>query len=228
MSELYWMITVTDRNAARTFLPMYRRHGVDVALCAVGTGTAVSETLDTLGLERTEKAVLGAVVTDTAWRQILRSLRRELQIDVPGTGVAFTVPLSSIGGKKALRFVTGRQEFAFEGESTLKETRYELLVVIANQGYSNQVMDAARAKGAGGGTVIHAKGTGMESAEQFFGVALASEKEMLFIVVRSEQKNDIMRVIMDKAGTGTRAGGIVFSLPVTAAAGMRLDAEETE
>ena len=31
-------------------------------------------------------------------------------------------------------------------------------------------MDTARAAGAGGGTVIHAKGTGMEGAAQFLGV----------------------------------------------------------
>ena len=52
----------------------------------------------------------------------------------------------------------------------MKDTRYELLVVIANQGYSELVMDAARKAGAGGGTVIHAKGTGLELAEQFLGV----------------------------------------------------------
>ena len=30
-------------------------------------------------------------------------------------------------------------------------------------------MDAARKEGAGGGTVIHAKGTGLERAEKFLG-----------------------------------------------------------
>ena len=49
----------------------------------------------------------------------------------------------------------------------MKETKYELLVVIANQGYSNMIMDAAKRAGAGGGTVIHARGTGMERAESF-------------------------------------------------------------
>ena len=45
----------------------------------------------------------------------------------------------------------------------MKDTRYDLLLVIANQGYTGSIMDAARAAGAGGGTVIHAKGTGMEA-----------------------------------------------------------------
>ena len=75
---------------------------------------------------------------------------------------------------------------------------------------------------AGGGTVIHAKGTGMESADKFLGVTLASEKELIFIVVKKEQKNAIMRAVMEEAGLTTKAKSVVFSLPVTETAGMRL------
>ena len=104
----------------------------------------------------------------------------------------------------------------------MKDTKYELIVVIANHGYSEMVMDAARAEGAGGGTVIHAKGTGLEKAEKFLGVSIADEKEMIFIVSKSEQKNRIMKSIMDNAGLESRARSVVFSLPVTDTAGLRL------
>lgn len=76
-------------------------------------------------------------------------------------------PLSSIGGKRQLRFLTEDRGFEKEEESSLKGTDYELLVVIANQGYTDVIMDAARKANATGGTVIHAKGTGMEKAEKF-------------------------------------------------------------
>ena len=101
-------------------------------------------------------------------------------------------------------------------------TKYELLVTISNQGYSELIMDAARKVHAAGGTVIHARGTGGHLAEKFMGVTLVPEKEMIFIVVRKDHKNAIMRAIMDEAGTGTKAGAIVFSLPVTDTAGMRM------
>ena len=83
-------------------------------------------------------------------------------------------------------------------------------------------MDAAREANASGGTVIHAKGTGTERAEKFLGVSIAAEKEIIFIVVKTDQKNAIMQSIMSKAGTDTAARTIVFSLPVTSTAGMRL------
>ena len=145
-----------------------------------------------------------------------------MKIEIPGTGIAFTIPLSSIGGKKALSYLTVNQTYIKEEETSLTDTKYELLVVISNQGYTEQVMDAARKAKASGGTVIHAKGTGSRSAEKFLGVTLVPEREMVFIVVRSDRKNDIMRAIMDEAGIDSKAGSIVFSLPVTDTAGMRL------
>ena len=111
-------------------------------------------------------------------------------------------------------------------ESRLKDTVHELLVVIANQGCNDLVMNAARQSGAAGGTVIHAKGTGMEQAEKFLGISLASEKDIIFIVTRASQKNAIMQSIMRQAGMETRAKSIVFSLPVTSTAGLRLLEDE--
>ena len=224
MSALFWMFTITDRRSADGFARLYERHGVTVTLRTVGSGTAVQEMLSTLGLERTEKAVLMAAVTAQAWQAVRRDLRREMCIDVPGTGIAFTVPLSSIGGKQALMFLTEHQPLIWKEESTLKDTRYELLLTIANQGYTGSIMDAARAAGAGGGTVIHAKGTGMEGAARFLGMELVNEKELVLIVVRTPEKNRIMKAIMD--GAGPKAGAIVFSLPVTDTAGLRLLEEE--
>ena len=233
MNTLYWLVTITDRHSTDAFLALYEEHGITVSLRTVGAGTAVRETLSTLGLEQTEKAVLFAMITAETWPGLdivgmrdglQKDLRRKMRIDVPGTGIAFIIPVSSIGGKRALQFLTEHQTFALKEESTLKDTRYELLLVIANQGHTGSIMDTARAAGAGGGTVIHAKGTGMEGAAHFMGVELVNEKELVLIVSRTTLKNQIMQAIMQ--GAGPKAGAIVFSLPVTDTAGLRLLDEE--
>jgi len=221
MHTLSMMVTITSRNLTKRFVRFYEEMGLPVSVITLGAGTASSEILDYFGLDGSEKSVLFHVVTEEKWKEVKRQLRLNMNIDVPGIGIAFLVPMSSIGGSKALRYLTAGQDFAKGEESSLKDTKYELLVTIANQGYSERVMDAARKVHAAGGTVIHAKGTGSALAEKFMGVTLVPEKDMIFIVVRSERKNDIMRAIMDEAGTGTKAGAIVFSLPVTDTAGMR-------
>lgn len=222
MSELYLMTTIANRNMLPNFLGFYKEQGVSINLITLGRGTAASEVMDYFGLESAEKAVLFGVVTSEIWKEVKKGLQNRFRIDVPGMGIAFTIPLASIGGRRELKFLTEQQNYVKEEEGILKETKYELLVVIANQGYSNMIMDAAKRAGAGGGTVIHARGTGMERAESFFGVSLASEKEIIFIVSRTNQRSDIMKAVMRDAGMESKAKSIIFSLPVTSTAGLRL------
>ncbi len=222
MSQLHMMVTVTSRNLTKKFTDFYKGMGLEVSFMTLGKGTASNEILDYFGLDGPEKTLIFHIVTTEKWKEVKRELRRKMNIDIPGIGIAFLVPLSSIGGAKALNFLKNGQEFSKGEESVLKDTKYELLIVIGNQGYSDLIMDAARKVHAAGGTVIHARGTGSHLAKKFMGVTIVPEKEMVFIVVRKDQKNTIMRSIMDEAGIGTEAGAIVFSLPVTDTAGMRL------
>lgn len=222
MGKLCMMTTIVNRKQFKKYFRLYQEEQLQVMFVTLGAGTASGDILDYLGLESTEKAVMFHVLEESAWEKAKKDLRHKLQIDAPGEGIAFVVPLSSIGGRKALQFLSGNQDFQKEEESVLKDTVYELIVVIANQGYTELAMDAARSAGAYGGTVIHAKGTGMEQAEKFMGVSLASEKEIIFIVAKKEQKNDIMKAVMEQAGMQSKAKSIVFSLPVTDTAGLRL------
>lgn len=222
MSELNLMMTITDRALEKRFMSFYREHRLEVILATVGRGTATNEVLDYLGLDEVEKVVCMSVVTGELWKELKEGLQTSLQIDAPGMGIAFIIPMSSIGGKRQLRFLTENQNFTKGEETCLKDTKYELLMAVTNRGYTERVMDAARAAGAAGGTIIHAKGTGMEGAEKFLGVSLVAEKEIVLIVVKTEQKNAIMQGIMKQAGLDSKAKSIVFSLPVTSTVGMRL------
>ena len=44
---------------------------------------------------------------------------------------------------------------------------------------------------------------------------------MVYIVAKAGEKAAIMRSINEKAGPGTRAGAICFSLPISSVAGLR-------
>lgn len=222
MGNLFLMTTIVDRKIAKRYLDLYQENNLHVMFLSLGLGTAANDILDYLGLESTEKAVAFSVLKENNWLHIKKQLEKKLKIDAPGGGIAFTIPLSSIGGKKALQFLLESQDYQKKEESTLQNTTHELIVVIAEQGYTNLIMDAAREAGAYGGTVIHAKGTGMEAAEKFMGVSLATEKEILYIVTKTEQKNAIMQAIMQKSGLDSKAKAITFSLPVTDTAGLRL------
>ncbi len=228
MSELYLAMTITSREMLPKFLEAYDKNNMPIGFVSLGYGTAKDDILDMLGLVRSEKAVCMGLVTGEVWKESKWYLRKKMYIDVPDTGISFIIPLSSIGGKRELAFLTAGQNYRKGEESVMKDTTMELLVVVSNQGHNDLVMDAARGAGAYGGTVIHARGTGMNQAELFFGVSLASEKDLTFIVTKKNQRNAIMSAIMKDAGMETPAQSIVFSLPVTDAVGLNTGDEDTK
>ena len=222
MDRAVLMIVITDRSRGGEFASWFQAQGATLILSALGQGTAATEVLDYLGLEATEKVVLLLAAPRSG--RLVRRAARELWLDVPGRGILMAVPISSVGGARARDYLLSWQ---MEEEDDMdKEITHELIVVIANRGHTDQVMDAARSAGAAGGTTVHAKGTGTELARKFLGVSLAAEKEIVFILAREADRKPIMKAVMTQAGMQTKAQAVVFSLPVTDLAGLRLLEEE--
>jgi len=97
--------------------------------------------------------------------------------------------------------------------------QHDLIIVIVNRGHTSEVMDAARAKGAKGGTIVNARGTAGE-VEKFFNISLQEEKEVVLMVVNHDYRHAIMEEISLKAGINTPGQGVMFSLPVDEATGL--------
>ena len=214
--ELYYIIAITDHDRGEAMGSLYHAAGLHLILSMPARGTATSEHLAIYGLDATEKCVIAAVGSAQEADSLIRSAKRKLFIDIPGNGVMLTVPLKSVAGGKTLSYLTDDLK---AGGAPNMNFEHELITVILNEGYSDFVMDAARAAGAMGGTVLHGRGTTAPESEKFFGVSIAKEKEVILIVARKEQKADIMRSIMTRAGTDTDAGAVVFSVPVSEVAG---------
>ena len=86
------------------------------------------------------------------------------------------MPITSVGGKSSLEKLIGNSKE--EEEHMGVDEKNEVIIAIANRGYVDMVMDAAREGGAKGGTVVHARGTGVDQSESFFGITIGAEKEI--------------------------------------------------
>jgi nitrogen regulatory protein PII len=87
---------------------------------------------------------------------------------------------------------------------------YEVINIIVNKGYAEDAMAAARKAGAGGGTIIGARGTAREGDATFFGVDIVPEKEMLMILVPAEKKPQVVAAIKELACFQKAGSGIIF------------------
>ncbi len=212
-----YIISITSPEALPVLEDICENIGLKMNVTLHGHGTAVQSMLDLLGIESNEKRIVLSVATQEKTKALIAAQTQRLHIGVPGHGIVIAVPIKSIGGGKTVAYLTG-------DESNAKYTppasfAYELIVVIASEGNTDLVMNAARSAGARGGTVLHGKGTGAMGDVKFHNISIAHEKEVILIVSSSEHKSDIMRAILKKAGPDTPAQAIVFSVPASEVAG---------
>jgi len=217
MKDLNLMLTIAKRADKKEFSSFFKNHEVKTVYSLDADGTTNSKTLSLLGIERTEKTVFLSVVSGLLAKKLMKGLSRELYIDLPDRGIAVACPLVSVGGAATLSALTSGT--INEKDENDMNTERELIIVITNRNTTDLVMDAAREGGARGGTLLHAKGTADKGSTTFFGVSLAEEKEVILIVAKGDDRNSIMRSIMQKAGANTPAGALAFTLPISHAAG---------
>ena len=67
---------------------------------------------------------------------------------------------------------------------------------------------------------MHCLGIGGEEAAKFLGISIQPEKDLIMIVVNKEDKEIVMKNILDASGMLTDCRGICFSLPVDSAFGL--------
>lgn len=218
--ELNYIITILNRKKMNLISKLYESSGVQLEHSSLCHGSTKNAMIDKYGIEATDRGIVYGVGNHEATMKYINEAIEKLMIDVPGNGLLVTIPIKSVKGGRTVAYMANNQVKEKKKTSAPKFT-HEMIVVILNEGYTDAVMDAARSAGASGGTVLHAKGTGAKNAEKFYGVSLANEREMIYIVAESDVKANIMNAIDEKCGVTTDAGAICFSLPVTNVVGLR-------
>ena len=208
-----YVISITGPEALGVLEDICEELALPLNVTLHGRGTAVQSMLDLLGIESNEKRVVLSTATEEKTAALIEAQKRRLHIGVPGHGIVIAVPVKSIGGGKTVAYLMGEENKSAK-TAPPSGYAYELIVVVASEGQTDLVMNAAR-----GGTVLHGKGTGAKADPKFHNISIAEEKEVILIVSKTEEKSEIMRSILKKAGPDTPAKAIAFSLPTSEVAG---------
>ncbi len=105
---------------------------------------------------------------------------------------------------------------------------YKCILAIVNNGFSETAMDAAKACGAKGGTILHGRGTISKDAEKFFNISIQPEKEIVMILAKADLIDGILKGLYGAIGSQTPAQGIAFALPVDEVVGLKDETPKKE
>lgn len=191
-----WQIyAIVDHGIGERLAQLTRKAGARGGTIFVARSEIESPLLRFLSLADIEKDILLTLVTNDQLDLILDTIKNAPAYKRKNDGIVFVIP-------------TG-------GNAMTAENGHEMISIIVNRGYADDIMNAARKAGATGGTILNARGTGKPDDAKFFGITIVPEKEQVVILATKETAPAI-RAAIEGLSCLTEPGiGIMFSTPVT-------------
>lgn len=206
------MITIVGRGDGIGLSRLYEQNGVPLHLQIAGEGTASSELLSLLGLSQKEKDLLISFAPERAVEALLALLADDYRGILSVRGLAFSLRMEALSG--AVDAALQGQSQIKGGTTMVSEKAFSLILVAVNQGFTDLVMQTACKAGATGGTVVRGRWVGANHLEQFHGITIQDEKEVLAIVSDRDHRNAIMDAINQSHGLRTEQQAVVCSVPI--------------
>lgn len=207
------LVSIVPHNSGELICDAAKSAGASGGTIAMGRGTASNGVLQLLGLGDTSKDIVYIIVKNSLKAAVYNAILTASE-KKPHFGVMFTLDTPDFIraghlNEKSEESIESDNSTT-EGEETMSDKNYQMINVIVNKGYAEDAMAAARKAGAGGGTIMGARGTAKEGDAAFFGMKIVPEKEMLMILVPSEKKDDIVAAITALPCFAEAGSGIVF------------------
>jgi nitrogen regulatory protein PII len=103
--------------------------------------------------------------------------------------------------------------------------RFKVIISTVKPDVTDRIVDAAKAAGATGATIVPAHGTGIREAKTFFGLTLEAQTDFVIFLLEEHLVATVMKAICE-AGQFEKPGtGIAFVLPVEQVAGLESQME---
>lgn len=104
--------------------------------------------------------------------------------------------------------------------------RFKIILASVKSDITDKIVDAAKATGATGATIIHARGTGIREAKTFFGLSLEAQTDIIMFLLEESLVAQVLETI-GRVGEFNKPGtGIAFVLPVDQVIGLESQIEK--
>ena len=201
---------VVNMGGAAEVLKSAQKYGVTNGIVSIGQGTVNSRLLKFFSINEIRKEIVTMAVEKERASEVIRGLSEDMEFEKPHHGIAYSYSVSE--------YINGENvSAAAEAEAKVRERRtvmYNIIHVIVDKGRAEDVVEAANKAGAKGGTIVNARGAGVSEVQKFFSIEIDPEKEKVFIIAKTEQKNAIVESIRTSLKLDEPGNGVLFVLDV--------------
>lgn len=205
---------IANYNMGSKILSKAKACGISGGTILLGKGTVSNSLLNFFSLydERKEIILIGA--NHQTSRDVITELNKEFQFEKTNHGILFTTSVCEIVGSRL------NPSDDIKEERGAKPIMYQNIITIVNRGKAVEVIDAAKKAGSKGGTIINARGSGVNETIKLFNMDIEPEKELVIIVSKKESTEAIVQSIREKLDIDQPGKGIIFIQDIKEAYGI--------
>lgn len=108
--------------------------------------------------------------------------------------------------------------------------KFKLIIAMTENGLTDKAIEAARARGATGCTVISsARGEGLHPTHSFFGLTVSGQRDIILFLVEEHHSREILEAIGSACRFDEEPGtGVAFQIDIEDAVGLRAQIDSIE
>lgn len=208
------IFSIITRGKAKKYMETLKNNGMGFHIQTTAQGTAPSEMMDIFGLGTNDKDIVITLAPEQIINDYCLELSRGLGSFEYG-GLMLCVKLTAINRLTAELVKRASKENEEGGKKKVRSAqKNQLILVSVNQGYTDAVMETAKAAGAMGGTVLRALLADSGMMEQLGENVAHQERDIITIFAPSTVAANIMDAVNREHGALSEANGMVLALPV--------------
>ena len=212
--KIMLLLSIVEQGRGKKLIKDLNALKIHVNFQTVGLGTAPTEMMDIFGLGTNDKDVVISLSAESDVRDMIANFGEAFQSHSKYGGLMVVLDISAAGRVLSEILHFNSNQNAEKESMTMKNEHHNNLIVIStNEGYSEDVMQAARKAGATGGTVIKGRLADVEQFAEFMDSKVDGDREMLCILAPSKVSKQIMEEVNREFGLSSPANGIIFALP---------------
>lgn len=202
---------ITGRGRANVILQKAQGCGATGGTIFLGEGTAPSKFLDAMGLNEIQKEILMIPAAHQLSSELHQMVDKEFSFSKRYKGIAFTIPLK--------RCFLNSENQVVNSCISQRDHEYHCVITIVDKGKSRACLEAARAAGSNGATIIHGRGAGIPT-DFYFPLVIEPQKDIIIIISTKDKTSQIRQGISTDLELEKPGNGIIFTLPVIQVTGL--------
>ena len=214
MPEFDMIVCIVNNGHGSKALKIAKNHGIKGGTIFFGKGTVRSKLLEFLELNDVKKEIVLMVASRETATEAAQALNKGMSFHKPNHGIAFVLPISNMFGSKEYGNIICPED------RMVTDSMYNAIFTVVDRGRGEDVVEASKAAGARGATIIHARGSGIHETEMLFAMQIEPEKDVVLILAKNDICADIISSIREKLDIDSPGAGIVFSLCVSETYGL--------